>query len=101
MEMIRSADIESLGNSGVSSQQLLSPENSQSHRVTITRVTVAPGASNPRHAHAGSEQIWVALHGNARLLLAGTTTEAFHQGDVVRFAEGDVHGLENAGAEQG
>ena len=98
MEIIRSADVVSLSNSGVTSEQLLCPKNSRSHRVTITRVTVAPGATNPRHAHAQSEQAWVALHGNARLLLGGSRTESFQEGDVVRFVEGDVHGLENPGA---
>ena len=63
------------------------------------RVTVAPGASNPRHSHAHSEQVWVALRGNARLLLDGSTTEPFREGDVVRFVDGDVHDLENLGAE--
>ena len=66
----------------------------------ITRVTVAPGASNPRHVHASSEQVWVALRGNAQLLLDGSTTTPFGEGDVVRFIDGDVHGLENLGAEE-
>ena len=57
------------------------------------------GATTPRHAHAHSEQIWVALRGNARLLLAGSAVESFGEGDVVRFSEGDVHGLENSGTE--
>ena len=99
VEIIRNADVVSLGHSGVTSEQLLYPENSESQRVTVTRVTVAPGASNPRHSHAHSEQVWVALRGNARLLLDGSTTEPFREGDVVRFVDGDVHGLENLGAE--
>jgi quercetin dioxygenase-like cupin family protein len=97
--MIRQADVVSLSNAGLTSEQLLFPENSRSQRVTLTRVTVAPGAKNPRHAHPHSEQIWVALRGSARLLLEGSRTEAFGVGDVVRFVEGDVHGLENLGAE--
>ena len=99
VEVIRSAGVVSLSNSGVTSEQLLCPANSESQRVTITRVTVAPGARSPRHTHAQSEQIRVALHGDARLLLGGSTTEPFHAGDVVPFVEGDVHGLENPGAE--
>lgn len=100
VEIVRRVDVVSLSNSGVTSEQLLSPENSRSERVTITRVTVAPGASNPRHAHATSEQVWVALRGNAKLLLDGSTTTPFGEGDIVRFTEGDLHGLENLGAEQ-
>jgi quercetin dioxygenase-like cupin family protein len=85
-------------NGGVASEQLLFPENSQSQRVTITRVTIASGARNPPHAHAASEQVWVALRGSGVLLLAGAATVPFAEGDVVRFAEGEVHGFENTGS---
>ena len=63
MEFIRRAEVRVLKNIGVASEQLLFPENSKSSRVTITRVTVEPGAANPRHLHESSEQIWVALEG--------------------------------------
>ena len=99
MELIRHTDVVSLSNAGVTSEQLLFPENSRSQRVTLTRVTLVPGAKNPRHAHPHSEQVWVALRGSARLLLEESRTESFGVGDVVRFVEGDVHGLENVGAE--
>jgi quercetin dioxygenase-like cupin family protein len=89
MELIRRAEVTSLSNSGVTSEQLLFPENSKSQRVTITRVTVPPGAKNPRHAHPASEQVWVALRGNGVLLLEGATT--------MSFSGGDVHGFENTG----
>ena len=69
MEIVRRASITTLSNSGVQSEQLLFPENSSSRRVTITRVTVEPGAVNPLHRHVASEQIWVALEGNGILLL--------------------------------
>lgn len=97
MEIIRRTEVTAFVNEGVASEQLLFPENSQSRRVTITRVTVAPGARNRRHAHAASEQVWVALRGSGTLLLEGATTAPFAEGDVVRFADGDVHGLENTG----
>lgn len=98
MEIIRRTEIKSFANSGVTSEQLLFPENSASRRVTITRVTIAPGGRNPSHSHAASEQVWVALRGSGVLLLGGATTAPFAEGDVVRFADGDVHGFENAGS---
>lgn len=98
MEIIRRAQITFLTNGGVTSAQLLSPENSTSQRVTVSRVTVAPGATNPRHTHATSEQVWVALRGSGQLLLKDTATAPFEEGDVVRFSEGDVHGFENTGS---
>ena len=100
MEIIRAAAIATLSNSGVTSQQLLFPENSSSARVTITRVTVAPGARNPPHRHASSEQVWVALRGSGQLLLENGETVTFSAGDVVRFADNDLHGFENTGGSE-
>jgi quercetin dioxygenase-like cupin family protein len=98
VEIIRRTEIASFANGGVTSEQLLFPENSRSQRVAITRVTVAPGAKNPPHTHVTSEQVWVALRGSGVLLLGGATTAPFAEGDVVHFAEGDIHGLENTGS---
>jgi quercetin dioxygenase-like cupin family protein len=97
MEFLTEGDFKQLSNPGVVSLQLLSPHNSQSARVTITRVTVQPGAGQPRHKHDGSEQIWLALEGAATLLLADGATRILAAGEVVRFADGDVHGVENTG----
>ena len=95
MELIRKSTIAALDNSGIVSRQLLCPSNSTSTRVTITEVNVPPGGVSPRHAHATSEQVWVALEGRGELLLADGRTERFDAGDVARFADGDVHGLRN------
>lgn len=97
MEFISAESMVTLSNPGVASRQLLNPENSQSRRVTITEVHLDPGACQPRHTHEGSEQIWYALAGSGTLLLADGGERAFHAGDLVRFAQGDVHGLANPG----
>ena len=99
MEFIKQSDIVVFSNSGVESHQLLFPENSKSTRITITKVDVAVGATNGRHHHAQSEQVWVALAGCATLLLAGDSTQVFRAGDVARFEPGDTHGLTNTGSE--
>lgn len=96
MEFLSAEDFVRLSNPGITSLQLLSPHNSQSARLTITRVTVEPGAGQPRHQHATSEQIWVALEGEATLLLADDQTRLFRAGEVARFADGDIHGVQNA-----
>jgi quercetin dioxygenase-like cupin family protein len=98
MELIRRDDVKVFANSGVTSHQLLFPENSNSARVTITRVVLQPGAVNSRHRHATSEQIWVALSGSGRLLLADDLTAPFVAGDIVRFEDGEMHGLDNTGS---
>ncbi len=97
MEFIKSDTIKSLANPGVVSRQLLNPDNSESKRVTITEVHLEVGASQPRHMHEASEQIWYALKGKGTLLLADDAEQAFVAGDVVRFADKDIHGLRNDG----
>lgn len=95
MEFIEKSKIVSLSNPGVVSRQLLNPDNSSSERVTITEVHVEPGASQPRHTHEASEQVWYALKGQGRLLLRNGEEKAFQAGDVVRFAEKEIHGFRN------
>ena len=100
MEVIRAGEASTFSNSGISSQQLLFPENSRSRRVTVTRVIMPPGSRNPPHRHATSEQVWVALRGQGRLLLADAATLPFAAGDVVRFEENEFHGFENTGGSE-
>lgn len=97
MEIIRRESIPTLRNSGVESEQLLFPENSASERLTITRVTVPVGVTNPRHVHATSEQVWVALAGAGTLLVVEGKTIPISAGDVVRFSDGELHGFSNTG----
>ena len=99
MELIKHSDIKVLSNPGVTSAQLLNPDNSRSERVTITKVTVQPAHGQPRHKHDTSEQIWIAISGSGKLLLDNDREEEFTAGDVVRFADGDIHGLRNDGQE--
>jgi len=98
VEIIRNDQVQVFAKAGVASHQLLFPENSASARVTITKVVLDPGAVNPRHQHASSEQIWVALSGTGILLLANNETVPFSAGDIARFEEGDIHGFQNTGA---
>ena len=95
MEFIKKEAITVLKSDFQDSHQLLWNENSGSERVTITKVHVYPGKTNHRHSHDNSEQIWIALHGKGTLLLAEGQTKEFSEGDVVRFEDGDIHGITN------
>ena len=97
LEFIKKENIVELSNPGVISRQLLNPENSASERVTITEVHLEPNAEQPRHTHEFSEQIWYAVKGSGTLLLSDDKEMPFNVGDVVRFADKDVHGLKNNG----
>lgn len=97
MEFINQENIKVLSNPSVISRQLINPENSKSERVTITEVHLEIGAIQPRHKHDSSEQIWYAIQGSGKLLLADEKEMVFKVGDVVRFADNDIHGLLNDG----
>ena len=90
-------DFGTLRNPGVVSTQIVWGKNSPEARVTITRVTVDPGAVQARHSHDTAEQIWLIEQGSGTLLLADGCTESLAAGDVVRTPAGDVHGLVNDG----
>lgn len=100
MEFISKEYIKELSNPGVVSKQLLNPDNSSSERVTITEVHLEAGAIQPRHTHNASEQIWYAIKGHGKLLLAENKEKDFKAGDVVRFEENYVHGLLNDGNDE-
>ena len=100
MEFFRAGEFTCLSNSGITSSQLIFPENSRSERITITRVIVTQGAKNPAHRHESSEQIWIALRGQGTLLLEGDKVMPFGEGDVVRFEDNDLHGFVNTGASE-
>jgi len=87
MEFIDRQNISELSNPGVVSRQLLNPESSSSTRVTITEVHLEKGACQSRHTHEASEQIWYAIQGTGKLLLADGIEKDFVAGDVVRFAK--------------
>jgi quercetin dioxygenase-like cupin family protein len=97
MELLTEADFTVHANPAGSSCPLISLSNAASPRVSITRITIAPGRAQGRHTHAAAEQIWIALEGHGLLLLADGATRAFAAGEVARFADGDVHGFENTG----
>lgn len=97
MELIRADDIQSFINPGVVSRQILNADNSSSERVTITEVHLEEGASQTRHMHEASEQVWYAIKGSGKLLLEANTEREFRAGDVVRFTEKEIHGLFNDG----
>jgi len=88
-----------LRNPGKDSVQLLSVENSPESKVTITSVTMAPGAISDRHSHPISEQIWIVQKGTGTLLLDNDSIQEIHAGDVVRTPPKITHGVKNTGSE--
>jgi quercetin dioxygenase-like cupin family protein len=99
IQRLSEADSTTLENPGLRSQQIVWPNNAPEARVTITRVTMEPGATSARHAHPTSEQIWLIEQGSALLLMADGETDKLRAGDVVRTPAGTIHGVTNTGGE--
>ena len=62
---------------------MLIPENSESKRVTITEVHLEIGTNQPRHVHESSEQIWYAIQGTGKILLANNMERAVDGDEVI------------------
>ncbi|MBO9136304.1 cupin domain-containing protein [Rhizobium sp. K7/93] len=65
--------------------------------MTITRVTMKPGAVSARHSHPNSEQTWLIEAGQGMLLLEGDQSIPLSAGEIVRTPPCVVHGIENTG----
>ena len=102
MPIIRlsSADFTTLENPGKRSEQIVWPENAPEARVTITRVTMAPGATSARHSHPAREQTWLVERGRGTLLLKDGGSDEVRAGDVIVTPPGEVHGVSNTSEEQ-
>lgn len=99
MEFLTDGDFKRISAPGVTSVQIIAAHNVSGARVSVSRITVDPGCTQDRHRHPASEQTWLALSGSGLLLLAGGATKPIRAGDAVRFADGDIHGIENTGSE--
>ena len=99
VQRLSAKDFTMLENPGVHSQQLIWPRNAPEATVTMTRVTMDPGATTARHSHSKSEQNWVVERGTATLLLGHDKTLEVRAGDVIHTPAGEVHGLTNTGTE--
>jgi mannose-6-phosphate isomerase-like protein (cupin superfamily) len=92
-------DVNVLTNPGKRSEQLVWHRNAPDASVTITRVTMQPGAMSTRHLHARAEQIWLVERGNGTLLMAGDAQAPVRAGDIIRTPPGEAHGVANTGTE--
>ena len=99
IQRLSAADFTTLHNPGFRSVQIVWPNNAPEARVTITRVTMEPGATSARHVHPVSEQIWLIEQGSALLLMDDGQTDGLRAGDVVRTPAGTIHGVTNTSSE--
>ena len=96
MQIFSDSDFTVRVRDGIVSRYLLTSGNAPASRATITQISVPSNASQDRHLHERSEQIWVALEGCGNLLLADGGTRLLKAGEIARFGEGVIHGVTNS-----
>jgi mannose-6-phosphate isomerase-like protein (cupin superfamily) len=99
IQRLSARDVTVLKNPGKRSEQLVWHRNAPESSMTVTRVTMEPGAVSTLHAHARAEQIWLIERGSGTLLMDGGAEMRIEAGDIVRTPAGDAHGVVNSGSE--
>jgi len=74
---------------------LLHPDSESGTDLTVTWVTVDPGASQTRHSH-DPEQVYVLVAGEGEMTV-GNETRAVAKGDLVHIPPNTEHSIENTG----
>jgi quercetin dioxygenase-like cupin family protein len=69
------------------------------HEAIQVRVTLAPGASAPRHTHPGEEIVYV-IKGAIEYRLEGQAPVRLTRGETLFIPEGVVHSVRNVGGTQ-
>ncbi len=82
---------------GLVSRLLHSERDDPDTDLTVTWVTVEPGASQVRHSH-DPEQVYVLVAGAGEMTV-GEQTRSVAAGDCVHIPSNTTHGIENTGDE--
>jgi mannose-6-phosphate isomerase-like protein (cupin superfamily) len=82
---------------GLVSRLLHSQRHDPETDLTITRVTVEPGASQIHHSH-DPEQVYVLVAGEGEMTV-GDERRTVAAGDCVHIPPNTSHGIENTGSE--
>jgi quercetin dioxygenase-like cupin family protein len=69
------------------------------HEAIQVRVTLAPGASAPRHTHPGEEIVYV-IKGAIEYRLEGQAPVRLTRGETLFIPDGVVHSVRNVGGTQ-
>jgi mannose-6-phosphate isomerase-like protein (cupin superfamily) len=81
---------------GQLSRLLLAPGQFGSRHLAVTWVQAAPGSQQPLHAHPESEQVYVIVSGQGRMIIAGEEQEV-RAGTLVFIPPGAEHAIHNPG----
>jgi mannose-6-phosphate isomerase-like protein (cupin superfamily) len=93
VQSLRGAPVNERGDGQVS-YLTLAPGQFGSANLAITWVECAPGSQQPLHSHANSEQVYVIVRGEGRMLI-DDEEQTVSPGDTVFIAPGSWHAIRN------
>ncbi len=80
-------------------QWMVNRQNGSSTRMTVGRVTIDPGQSNPLHQHPNCEEVLYVLSGRIAHTLPNGGSVALEPGDCIVIEPGIFHRAVNIGSE--
>ena len=81
-------------------QWLVGSHNGTSEHITLGRVTLKPGQSNPPHHHPNCEEVLVVISGEIEHSLPEGGSARLRKGDCIVLPEGRSHQANNVGEKE-
>ena len=99
-KIIQNSDVEPIQAPWGSLQWLVSADGSISENMTLGRVTIKPGTTNPIHRHPNCEEILYVLAGSIEHSLPQGGSATLNPGDCIVLPQGSEHQARNIGSEE-
>jgi quercetin dioxygenase-like cupin family protein len=97
---IHESEVEELDLPGRHLRWLVTPEGLAAQHMSVCVIRVAPGETvRPAHSHPHGEEVIYIIKGSGRVLVNGEVSPV-REGSAVLFPQGQVHMLQNSGAEE-
>ena len=98
--VVHEDDVPAVDLPGRTLQWVITSENTDAQHCTSCLIRVPPGATvKPAHSHPNGEEIIHIVHGTGRVWIEGKV-DPVRTGTTVLFPQGDIHMLQNTGADE-
>ncbi len=98
--VVDESEVEALDLPGRRLSWLITPDAVGAEHCSMCMIRVAPGETvRPAHSHPNGEEVIYIVTGSGRALIDGVV-HPVHAGSAVLFPQGQIHMLQNSGAEE-
>lgn len=100
VRLVHEEDVEGIVLPGRNLRWLITPEASGCRHMSICLIRVPPGKTvRPAHSHPNGEEAIHIIEGSGRVMVNGEIGDV-RPGTTVLFPQGEIHMLQNTGAEE-